>query len=38
MHDMTIHCWSIQVFLYDADMSYLSYLADILNNFSIPFL
>ena len=31
VHDMMIYCWSSQMFLYDADMSYLSYSAYILN-------
>ena len=31
IHDMTIHFWSSEIFFYGADMSYLSYLAYILN-------
>ena len=31
IHDMMIYFWSSEMFLYDADMSYVSYSAYILN-------
>ena len=38
IRNIMIQCWSIQMFLYDGDMSYLSYSAYYFNILYIPLL